>query len=597
MADEGAWNQGWALGAGLAQEQRARKQALTDEERETHLGELGQNISSLQKKYSSLLGPKGEDTPESLKTKYALNQAMQQRDALLGPQKTPSVGGKIGEKIGEALHLAKKPEAQTVTTQPAALPATPSAPITSPELPAYKRGATAPTEPGVAATTLPAMEGGGAPALPAGKPTTVQGPALTPGQKKAQAQANQRALQETNELVAAAPLTAQQQMIQQAQASTAGKIESIRGGLETIKTFHPEATPEQLEQMNNTYLDTVLGTREKSTMKPLTSAKPYKGTDGRYYLSMQDPLTGAITAEPMPEGYQPPPEKPGTSKFAMNVDSYKAMHNISPGQKLTPQELNFVEQQIALSSAAPSTSITNTLKQNFQGFWVPIQESNRRIPGFGYILSDPHGAAAAPTGGAAAGGGAGAAGAPAATPGAVRKKAQTRAQAQGAGAPAAQAGGIKVGAPLFAAPSKEYTETKSEYDAAVTRMKTMDKNLVNALKGDQQAMLSLVANHIGMTFGAQKGAHITQSVWNEAVKTAPWPSKLGARFDSRGLLSGVTLAPDQMRQMVNLAHERVEVLKDAVSTLTQQLTAPPGTAPKAGGQSLADRLRNALRGK
>ena len=162
MADEGAWNQGWALGAGLAQEQRARKQALTDEERETHLGELGQNISSLQKKYSSLLGPKGEDTPESLKTKYALNQAMQQRDALLGPQKTPSVGGKIGEKIGEALHLAKKPEAQTVTTQPAALPATPSAPITSPELPAYKRGATAPTEPGVAATTLPAMEGGGA---------------------------------------------------------------------------------------------------------------------------------------------------------------------------------------------------------------------------------------------------------------------------------------------------------------------------------------------------------------------------------------------------------------------------------------------------
>lgn len=163
MADEGAWNQGWALGAGLAQEQRARKQALTDEERETHLGELGQNISSLQKKYSSLLGPKGEDTPESLKTKYALNQAMQQRDALLGPQKTPSVGGKIGEKIGEALHLAKKPEAQTVTTQPAALPATPSAPITSPELPAYKRGATAPTEPGVAATTLPAMEGGGRP--------------------------------------------------------------------------------------------------------------------------------------------------------------------------------------------------------------------------------------------------------------------------------------------------------------------------------------------------------------------------------------------------------------------------------------------------
>ena len=72
MANEGAWNQGWAIGAGLAREQRARKQALSDEERETHLGELEQNISNLQQKYSSLLGPKGEDTLESWKAKTPL---------------------------------------------------------------------------------------------------------------------------------------------------------------------------------------------------------------------------------------------------------------------------------------------------------------------------------------------------------------------------------------------------------------------------------------------------------------------------------------------------------------------------------------------
>ena len=126
-------------------------------------------------------------------------------------------------------------------------------------------------------------------------------------------------MQETNELVAAAPLTAQQQMIQTwDKLAQRARLNRSAVAWKRLKRSIRSATPEQLEHMNNTYLDTVLGTREKSTMKPLTSAKPYKGTDGRYYLSMQDPLTGAITAEPMPEGYQPPPEKPGTSKFAMN---------------------------------------------------------------------------------------------------------------------------------------------------------------------------------------------------------------------------------------------------------------------------------------
>ena len=126
-----------------------------------------------------------------------------------------------------------------MTTQPAALPATPSAPITSPELPAYKRVLRLQQNQELPQPLFRQWKEGGA-RTACWKTDHCAGAALTPGQKKAQAQANQRALQETNELVAAAPLTAQQQMIQQAQASTAGKIESIRGGLETIKTFHPE---------------------------------------------------------------------------------------------------------------------------------------------------------------------------------------------------------------------------------------------------------------------------------------------------------------------------------------------------------------------
>lgn len=101
----------------------------------------------------------------------------------------------------------------------------------------------------------------------------------------------------------------------------------------------------------------------------------------------------------------------------------------------------------------------------------------------------------------------------------------------------------------------------NDYQGALDRVATMDQNIEAAKKGDQQAMLSLVANHIGMTLGAQKGARITQAVWNEAVASTPLLQKLGAKWSDEGYLSGVTLAPEQMKQMVNLAHEKVDILK------------------------------------
>lgn len=115
--------------------------------------------------------------------------------------------------------------------------------------------------------------------------------------------------------------------------------------------------------------------------------------------------------------------------------------------------------------------------------------------------------------------------------------------------------------------SKDYVETKRDYQAAIDRTKTMDQNLVNAKNGDQQAMLSLVANHIGMTLGAQRGARITRAVWDEAVSSTPWLEKIKAKFDDRGYLSGVTLAPEQMDQMVRLAHEKTETLKEHIGRL------------------------------
>jgi len=98
------------------------------------------------------------------------------------------------------------------------------------------------------------------------------------------------------------------------------------------------------------------------------------------------------------------------------------------------------------------------------------------------------------------------------------------------------------------------------------RLRIMESNEQAALNGDQQAMVSLVANHIGMTLGAQKGARINQAVWNEAVQSAPWLQRATARFGKDGYLSGVTLAPDQIRQMVELG----QVVRDNQWQQTEQ---------------------------
>jgi hypothetical protein len=336
MASGEAWQAGWSLGSQLAAHQRQRKEALSDEAREKHLGEYDTGIGNLQKKYQSQLKTDANgntvETPESLKTKYALTQAHLQRNAILNPQPGQSVGGKIGQKIGEVLHLAKKPEAQSTTVQPTevsapatgvTLAATPgfstaaaAAPVATPApgpaaVPAQStRTAYAPGTPEVA---LPPLEAT-LPAMQIGRPTTVRGPALNPAQLRAQAQANRQAQQETELSTAGAPaasLTPQQQAVQQAQAGTAGKMEKIRGDLDAIKAFHKDATPEQLKALTDAYLDKALGTTAPKEEKWTMVGKPYM-KDGKAYFDEKSPTgeqrtsewTGAPPAPPKLSAYQ-----------------------------------------------------------------------------------------------------------------------------------------------------------------------------------------------------------------------------------------------------------------------------------------------------
>jgi hypothetical protein len=134
------------------------------------------------------------------------------------------------------------------------------------------------------------------------------------------------------------------------------------------------------------------------------------------------------------------------------------------------------------------------------------------------------------------------------------------------------------------------------YQDSVDRMSTMDANLKDVVEGDakgkpnQQAMLSLVANHIGMTLGAQRGARITRAVWDEATASAPWLERLGAKWSGTGAdayLTGVVLTREQSEQMVQLGHEKVNILRDRVGRVKEShkedLALAPAVPPKMKG--------------
>ena len=482
-----------------------------------------------------------------------------------------------------------------------------------------------PVEPSRPATTLPGLETPAVPVFP-GKPLTVTGQAQTPKQLREQAQRNQQAQQEMELLTAGAEAPVNQYAARRKELIEAGfskedadKAVRILAGLEAKPVAAKEAPEKYFSQ--------------------LTTTKDAQGKE-HYWRVPMSPGDNPEEVDFNGQTIAPKPAKPSTAWKNEYAAAYARGHGITPEQ-LTPADMNFIDQQIALSSSAPSTTVTNTLKQDANGFWVPIQESNRRIPGFGVILGDPRGRTSgrskvptkdpAPAAGAAPAsaelppaatvGGAAPAAPPTVptTPGAAKNLAAKRfkrptapatatATATAPGAPKAPRtvggggrrgfGGVQVGPELFAAPSKDYTAAKADLEGARDRANTMDRNLQSALKGDQQAMISLVSNHIGMTLGGQKGARINQAVWNEAVESVPYLNRIAAKWDSNGYLSGVTLAPEQMRQMVGLAHEKVAVLQDHVARIQQQLRLAPQTAgPQTNKNSLANRLDKALGGK
>lgn len=139
------------------------------------------------------------------------------------------------------------------------------------------------------------------------------------------------------------------------------------------------------------------------------------------------------------------------------------------------------------------------------------------------------------------------------------------------------------GQPVAPKASSVVTGAFNTLNQSQERLAVMQNALKAASGGDQQAMLNLLANHLGMTMGLQKGARLNQALIEEAQKSTPWLQGMAAKFDDRGYLSGVTLTPQQMQSMVQLAQDRVSEDQNAYSRA--QKAAGSNFAPDAGGAS------------
>jgi hypothetical protein len=182
MANEAAWDQGWALGSGRRQEQRAHKQALSDEQFQEKHNEIQGMIENLQTKLANI---SDKNSVDYLQTKDQLAQALQSRDAHWGEQNHPSALVKFGRMIGKDLRFPKKD----------------APPVVAP--PVYNR---------------PTMDVDGE-QKPIGPAYKIQGP-QTPAQIKAAAEATQ--------LASAAPITPEQQAANTETARINAQLDAIQ---------------------------------------------------------------------------------------------------------------------------------------------------------------------------------------------------------------------------------------------------------------------------------------------------------------------------------------------------------------------------------
>ena len=93
------------------------------------------------------------------------------------------------------------------------------------------------------------------------------------------------------------------------------------------------------------------------------------------------------------------------------------------------------------------------------------------------------------------------------------------------------------------------------------RLSRMVRNAELAKRGDQQAAVALLSDHVAMTL-RQPGSNMmrpSQAQWKEAEQSSDLISRMQARWGNDGYLTGVVLTPEQIDQMTHLGTTQREI--------------------------------------
>jgi hypothetical protein len=321
--------------------------------------------------------------------------------------------------------------------------------------------------------------------------------------------------------------------------------------LSSLKKMGINLTPEQQAEISPEFYGGKALPSAKFVPLPGAAGQPQLGQDGKSYVVYGRNENGDIVANPAPAGYKPPEPKPGTPRPGLS-GGRNVFGFYNPGKRQWQDAAGN-----ALPDFQPQPSFAETglfepmASYNPQTQSIALGSFNRRTGGL--TFSD--------------------------------------------------GGGTSVPLPpaIAATIGKEFGTARE----AQTRLKIMQQNAQDALAtGNQQAMVSLLMNHIGMTLGAQKGTRVAKSIIDEARQSAPWvDTKLATighqdakgDFIFDGLKGGITLTGEQIDQMVGLAKQRNDLqwqqVKDTGATygvdlsgaIQQTQTGLPGKGGAAGG--------------
>ena len=133
---------------------------------------------------------------------------------------------------------------------------------------------------------------------------------------------------------------------------------------------------------------------------------------------------------------------------------------------------------------------------------------------------------------------------------------------------------------------------QQQYYGALDLQQKMQTIMPEALAGNQQAMVAILADHIAMTTH-QPGAAMrpTKALFDEAASSQPWMQGVEKHFDSNGVLTGVVLSPEQIQNMVELAPIVTAAEKNTLDQMQQAMgtTANPVPAQLQGPTTTKNR--------